>query len=62
MGAMIILRCHVIEPTNPAGIQPVMQSIDWALGIVTGCARIDSGSTDRVMGHKRSQMLPRTRQ
>jgi hypothetical protein len=60
-GSMIMVQCHVIELTNPAGIQPIMQAIDWALGVVTSCARIDSRKNAKVRGRNRLQLLPSTR-
>jgi hypothetical protein len=51
-----IMHCSVIEATNPAGIQPIMQVIDRALELVTSCARMDSGSTIDVGGYELPQL------
>lgn len=51
-------ECEFIEPTNPAGLQPIMQAISLALEVVTDCARRD---TDGIAGdgaHGRAKLLP----
>lgn len=56
------LRCLVIEPTNPTGIEPIMRAMTWALEVVTNCARVDSDGAIDSGGQRRLQLPPGTSQ
>ena len=56
-----IVPCAVIEPTNPAGLEPIIRIIQAALETITDCARLEMGREPDTGAHTQAELMARSK-